>query len=354
MLKRDILKNLSISILTLLCLTGLLLFIFRDNMADISAAIEKLSFLNILCLIILGSVYDLLDGLAYLLLIKNVMPAFRYRQALEVTYLGVFGKVSSFAAGAFPMQAYYLHRCGIELGHSAGIKALNYVIHKTSIVLYASVMLLAGGQWICIAAPDITGYLLSGYAICVAVIVILILLCTWKRAYMFALWLLRKLPDYGKWQRFAQKTQKQLEYMYMETTACLQNKKRLLAVILINLIKLGAYCAVPYVCMHMLGENMLGLLQIEMLTAIMFLIAGAIPNVAGMGPIEAVFFLMYKPILGNALTSSALILFRVATYYSPFVISVFVFLIVQRRMLSQNRNKEQRASDNLGRNKEDS
>lgn len=269
-------------------------------------------------------------------------------------YLGVFGKVLSFAAGAFPMQAYYLHRCGIELGHSAGIKALNYVIHKTSIVLYASVMLLAGGQWICTAAPDITGYLLSGYAICVAVIVILILLCTRKRAYMFALWLLRKLPDYGKWQRFAQRTQKQQEYMYMETTACLQNKKRLLAVILINLIKLGAYCAVPYVCMHMLGENMLGLLQIEMLTAIMFLIAGAIPNVAGMGPIEAVFFLMYKPILGNALTSSALILFRVATYYSPFVISVFVFLIVQRRMLSQNRNKEQRASDNLGQNKENS
>ena len=96
----------------------------------------------------------------------------------------------------------------------------------------------------------------------------------------------------------------------------------------------------PHACIRMLGGTEISLLHTELLTALTLLIAGAIPNIAGIGPTEAGFFLMFNPLLGNAMTASSLLLFRIAAYYFPFLVSVIVFLIVQTRWISKSSSKE--------------
>ena len=70
------------------------------------------------------------------------------------------------------------------------------------------------------------------------------------------------------------------------------------------------------------------------------LLSGAIPNIAGIGPTETGFFLMFNPLMGNARTASSLLLFRIATYYFPFLVSVIVFLLIQIRLLARGSSGE--------------
>ena len=338
--KRDILKKIAASVATILCLSAVLGLIFRDNLADIFDAFKVLSWVDILCLLGMGVSYQLLDGLACLILVRTVNPAFSYRQSLEVIYLGVFGKMSTFGAGTIPMQACHLHRCGVEIGQGVGIMTFSYVLHKGSILLYASVLLRFEGAWVRSALPSLHSYLIAGYLLCLAIIGGLLLLCTWDRAHGFALWLVAKIPDpKGTWAARKQAIQQQLNCLHRETTAILRNKKVVLLVTLTHLSKLAILCAVPCASLRILGENSISPLHGELLTALLLLLASVVPNVAGIGPTEAVFLLIFSPLLGSTVTMSALLLFRIATYYMPFITSIAVFLTVRIKVLAQAREK---------------
>lgn len=63
----------------------------------------------------------------------------------------------------------------------------------------------------------------------------------------------------------------------------------------------------------------------------MHMIANALPNVAGIGPAEFSFLLVLSHYLAGGKLSSALVLYRTATYFFPFMVSIFVSLAVQRR-----------------------
>lgn len=339
-----VLQKIGVSLATLAGLTVLLLVLFRDNLGDFAAALAALSPVDALCLLAMGLLYQLMDSLICYRLIHCVQPAFRYRQAVEVTFLGVFGNVSTFAAGSVPMQAYYLRRCGVDPGRGVGIMTLEYVLHKASMVLFATAALLAEGRWLRRGVPNIHGYILAGYAICTAIICAMVLLCTWGRAHQAGVWLLDRLPRRGKWAVRRQSLREQLDCLYAEARATLGRRRVVLTVFALNFVKLALFCAVPRVCTWALGDARLTLGHTEVLTALMLLIAGAIPNVAGMGPTEFAFFLLYRPLLADT-AASALLLFRLSTYYFPFLLSVGFFLTIQLRLLGRRADEPQRAGE---------
>lgn len=344
--KRDILKKITVSVITLTGLTAILGLLFRDNLEDIALAFRALSLPDILWLFVLGASYQMLDAVACLLLVRTTFPTFPYRRAIEVIYLGVFSKKSTLGVGIVPVQAYYLHRCGIEVGQGVGTMTFSYVLHKAAVLLTASVLLLLGGKWLRSAIPGLHAYLVAGYLICFGIILVLLLLCVWNKAHDFAVWSVGKLPEQGKWTERKCTLQIQLDHLYYGTATFLKNKKIVLAAFLIHTVKLLILCAVPHACVRMLGVTGISLMHMELLTALILLIAGALPNIAGIGPTEAGFFLMFNPLLGNAMTASSLLLFRIATYYFPFLVSVIVFLIVQIRLISKGSSKEVKKNEN--------
>jgi uncharacterized membrane protein YbhN (UPF0104 family) len=52
-----------------------------------------------------------------------------------------------------------------------------------------------------------------------------------------------------------------------------------------------------------------------------------------MGPAEFAFLLLFSASMSSAQVSSALVLFRTATFFFPFLVSAVVFFFVQKRMV---------------------
>lgn len=214
-----------VSGLTLALIFVAIILVFRDVLPDIVKDLSTVPFWGVLLLLALGFAYEVMESVLCLVIIHHKKPDCTFIDALRVTFLGVFGNITTLGAGTLPMQSFYLYRRGLDAGSGLGIMASEYVLHKISVLIYATVAL------------------------------------------------------------------------------------------------------------RLVGCTALNFAQAQLLASLMLLITSALPNVAGVGPMEFAFLLLFAPWADTAIASSALVLYRVATYFFPFLLSVIVFLREEKKSL---------------------
>ena len=154
------------------------------------------------------------------------------------------------------------------------------------------------------------------------------LVCTWRRVQRAALWCVGRLPNSEKWAGRKKKLRDQLEALYTESQALLRDRPRCGKVLALNAVKLFILFSIPYACMEVLKVPGPAFGQMQLLTALMFLITSVLPNVAGVGPAEFAFLLIFSPCVGEPAAALALVLYRAATYYAPFLVSALSFCTI--------------------------
>lgn len=323
-------KKIVLNVITIMILLIVLYLVFHKDFQAIRVCISNISVYSLLLLIGTGIVYQLLDAAVCFALIHPRLPSFQYKQAVEVIYLGVFGKVATSAAGTIPLQSYYLYRHGMKVGNGIGSMILQYVFHKAAVFLYAGFMVLLHGSWLKAAIPELTKYIYPGLAVCALIIVFLVLLCTWAPIQQLLLWLIGKLPDTDKWNRRKEAWTGNLEILYAESKEMLRDRACCRNVMLFNFLKLFWLFIIPYLCLKALGVSGLNFGNTQTVAAMMLLLMGVLPNVSDAGSAEIAFLLLFTPLVGRVSAFSALILYRVATYFFPFLLSIGVFLKIRK------------------------
>lgn len=329
-------KTVAISVATILLLSLLVFWVFRGHYQEILQNIRAVSIPKFLLLLGMGVAYQMLESAVCVTLVRRRLPMFSFRRATEVVFLGVFGNVSTLSAGTIPMQSYYLHRCGLMAGSGVSTMTLEYVFHKSSVLAYTTVMLLLQGRWLGDTGRGLSRYMLLGYGICALIIVVLLLLCTWDKVQWLASWVIDHLPNTEKWESRKQLWKTNLTALYSESHQMLRDGRCLIEVMAWNALKLCCLYSIPFLAAKILGISGPSFWQVQLLTALMHLISNALPNVAGVGPVEFAFVMIFSHYMEYAQASSTLILYRVATFFFPFILSVFVFLHVQNRVLNDS------------------
>lgn len=161
----------------------------------------------------------------------------------------------------------------------------------------------------------------------------LTLLYTWDRVLKLVLMLLGKLPHTPKWDVRREKWANSLTELNREAKKVLLVPSIRVKGIAVSLVKLFVLYSIPYAALRLVGCTALNFAQAQLLASLMLLITSALPNVAGVGPMEFAFLLLFAPWADTAIASSALVLYRVATYFFPFLLSVIVFLREEKKSL---------------------
>lgn len=324
-------KNLWAGLAMLIFLPLLVFWVFRDDYQEIWNNIRQAPAGGLLLLLGLGVVYQLLESAAGLTLIRSQLPDFRFWQAVEVTFLGVFANVATFSAGIIPLQSWYLYRHGLTAGSGAGTMTLEYTFHKCTILIYAAAMLLLQGRWLAGQDAGLARWLLLGYGVCALIITGLLLLCAWGRVQRLACWGIDRLPGTGKWGVRKAAWKSNLSALHAQSRRLLRDRERLARVLAWNSLKLFCLYLTLFLSLRMAGVPALSLWRVQLLGGLMHIIVSALPNIAGMGPAEVSFWLIFSRYMECGQLSSALILYRTATFFVPFALSIAVFLAVQRR-----------------------
>lgn len=314
-------KKTVISLLVLLALTCIIVFTFKDHWAEITAALAQLSVWQVLAVLAVGISYPLLEGCVAWVIVRSRLPQFTLRQGLDVGWCGTFGNV-------------------VTLGPGAGLMTLEYVFHKSTVLLYATVMLLLQRRWLAANTTGVMRYLPMAYAVVAVIIVALVLLCVSPLVQNLARWLLGFLPKTEKWQQRRADWLEQLEVLSTESRRLLADKPRCLKIFALQALKLFGLFCLPYLCIRFMGLSPLGFWQVQLLTSLMLFVSNALPNVAGMGSIETAFLLVFGSFLERGEVMSLLMLYRIASYYVVFAASAVGFFIAQRHLAQMEPPKE--------------
>lgn len=188
-----------VSALTLALVFALVILIFHDALPGIGKNLRAVPLWGVLLLLALGFAYEAMESAVCLVIIHHKKPDCTLTDALRVTFLGVFGNIATMGAGTLPMQSYCLYRRGLDAGSGLGIMASEYVLHKISVLLYATAALLLGGEWLRGGANGLARYILIGYAIGALIVLALTLIYTWDRVLALVLRLLDGLLHKPKW-----------------------------------------------------------------------------------------------------------------------------------------------------------
>lgn len=325
-------KKSVLSLLVLLALTGVLVLLFKDHWSEILSALSQLSFWQVLLVLAVGLSYPVLEGVVAWVIVRSRIPDFKLWQGLDTAWCGTFGNVITLGAGAVPMQTYYLYHCGLPVGPGVGLMTLEYVFHKTTVLLYATVMLLFQHPWLAANTSGVLNYLPLAYVVVAAIIAALVLVCVSPLIQKLARWLLGRLPKTEKWQQRRTSWQEQLDILGEESRRLLADKPRCVLLLALQTLKLFGLFCLPYLCIRFMGFSPLSFAQVQLLTSLMLFLSNALPNVAGMGSIETAFLLVFGSFLSQGETMSVLMLYRIASYYAVIAVSAIGFFIAQKHM----------------------
>lgn len=326
-------KNLWTGLGMLILLPLLVFWVFRGHYQEIWDNIRTVRTGKLLILLGLGIAYQMLEAAAGLTLIRSRLPDFSFRRAVEVTFLGVFANVATFSTGIIPIQSWYLYRCGLAAGSGASIMTLEYTFHKCTILVYTTVMLVLQGRWLAGQDSGLARWLLMGYGVCALIIAGLLLLCAWERVQKLACLGIGRLPDAGRWAERKRRWRTGLAALHAQSRRLLRDRKRLCRVLVWNSLKLFCLYLTLFLSLQAVGGPDLSLWRVQLLGGMMHIIVSALPNLAGMGPAELSFWLIFSRYMEYGQLSSALILYRTATFFFPFALSAALFPMIQRRMM---------------------
>lgn len=320
---------LSLGVLALL--TGIVVFIFREHWTEISEALSRLTLGQGLLALAVGLSYPLLEGVSSWLIVRSRLSHFPLLQGIDNAWMGTFGNVVGLGAGSVPFQTWYLHRRGLDVGPGVGLMTLQYVFHKTTVLLYATVMLLLQHRWFAANTSGVMNYLPMAYAVVAVIIVALVLVCVSPLIQRLARWALGYLPRTDSWQTRREKWLEQLDTLGTESRHLLADKGRCIQIFALHTLKLFLMYTLPYLCIRFMGLPCgLSFWQVQLLASLMLFLSNALPNVAGMGSIETAFLLVFGAFLTRGETMSVLMLFRIATYYVVVAVSAVGFFFAQK------------------------
>ena len=280
----------------------------------------------------LGLTYPILEGCVSYVIVRGRLPRFTLQQGLDNAWSGTFGNVVTLGAGAVPFQTWYLYRCGLPAGKGVGLMTLQYVFHKTTVLLYATGMLLFQHAWLSANTTGVLKYLPMAYAVVALVIVTLVLVCVSPLIQNLARWLMQFLPKTEKWQQRRADWLEQLDVLGIESRLLLADKARCVQLFALQALKLFLLFCLPWLCIRFMQLSPLSFARVQLLTSLMLFVSNALPNVAGMGSIETAFLLLYSSFLPSGEVMSVLMFYRIASYYFVFAASAVGFFLAQRRL----------------------
>lgn len=297
---------------------------FHDSWGDILVQIKNAGKQLLLVLFLLGNLYIVLDGMVFCYMIRRNHEPCSVLQAIRLSYMVVFFNVTTFAAGTKPAQIYYLYRQNHTApGKGFGMLTMEYVSHKLTIVLYAMVMLCFYGSSILDQLGDSWIYLPAGFGISFVILIFLVTFCVTER---FVPWLSRLSGRIKKekWKAKAEKVLLQLEEFSKVGRVFAKDKRGWMELIVLNGLKMTCLYLIPMTAAYAVTKERLPLSVGGCIAyaSVMQLLIGVIPTSGGTGSTELVFMLLFGRMLGKAACGAAMILYRMATYYVPFLVSI--------------------------------
>ena len=264
-------------------------------------------FLVFSCLAML--IYCMLEALNLMRTLKRLDTDTTYFKCLKYAFIGVFfSAITPAASGGQPMQVYYMHKDGLDIGHSS-----------LALIFYHSYLSIG-----------LRIFFVIGVGLNIIALALLLISIFSKKLsnglVNFAIKIMTKL----KLKKLDEKTQKlrdSLEKYQVSAKYIRNNVPYILKTIGITIIQMIVYYSIPYYTYRALGLSGDSYIKILCLQSMLYATVSGIPSPGAVGVTEGAFVTLFASIIPNKLLNGAVLLNRGISFYLMAAISSIVVLI---------------------------
>ena len=299
-----------------------IIYTFRDSAVPVFEQLCHTSWKVIAGVCILSVLYEFVEAYITYTMAKMYNPEYRYSWGFGNAWYCAFYRLATLGSGTGVAAAYNLHKHGIGFAEGMGLYAIQYAIHKIAIAVLSCILFLVQFGFMYSNYHKYGWQLISGYALTVLITLLLIVFCCSKK---FHYLLYRILNHFNKKQNGAlQDKVDQLKTessgMEIATKKLFHNYWLVIFLLIVTMIKLCTWYAIPYVIVKGSGITDMTLLHALGVTTLSVMLAAVIPTPAGIGSTEFVFMMLLGEIVGNGIAGSTVLIYRFATFILPFII----------------------------------
>lgn len=323
-------KNLNIFIIIILTII-VLYFSLKDNYKEILNLLFQAKIGWILIGYLLVFIYTFLKSVVT----KEIINSFKEYGVIKTLKLQLmtffFNAVTPFSSGGQPFQIYVLNKNNLSLAAATNIVVQETIIHQIalSIILLITILL---NMVLNIYNLDfsIAILLLIGFLFNAITIIFLFILAYGKKIdskfIKIIISVLYKIKIIKKKEEKIEKLEKHILEFNIASKNLLNNKKRFIKLIFINVLAIVCLYLAPLVILFSLGEyqRFNGITSI-VLVSFVSIISCYVPLPGGTIGEEYLFNLFFGIYVNNPVLNSLMILWRLVTYYLPMIVGAIIF-----------------------------
>lgn len=324
----------ALNLLLLVGILGVMYFFVRNSMMEILAGLRETSFLVVLLVMGLGTLYLVIEGRTVKEIAVTFQPEFTTKAGfLTVCYSG-FYRIVTFGAGTLISEVNFYRKNGLQLSQGVGVTTLHMVMYKFAILTYAIAGLIIQFSLFYDNAPNMIWVILAGIVIVFLIIAALLALSVSINIQVFFVIVSNKLFKSAALRGIVDKCNTQIYSLRETVNAIITDRTAFLRIYLWNLLKMLPWYVIPYVILVVQHPEIDFLLTLSFISFAVVL-SGVIPTPAGIGSFEFIYMLLFGPLVGTVDAASSMLLYRLVTFIWPFIIGFAYVMKEKRKDISQ-------------------
>lgn len=252
----------------------------------------------------------------------------------------VFGYLTPGQVGAAPAQIVRLAKAGLSPGDASAIQLTRFFIYQSAVTIFGTLMLIVKFPYFKSIYGNVT--LIAALALCVHLGIMAMLV-----GLIFFPNLIRRIAGFGirllsqrmhvikNPQKATDAVEDQISQYATSVHAATHHVGVMVSAIVITIIQIVCIYTIPHFVLLSFGVSDTDTFTDIAAAAFVQLILTAVPLPGGTGGAEGGFALFFGPVLGD-LTSTAVVLWRLITFYLPVIVS-FPLIAVKSSVSPQER-----------------
>lgn len=331
-------KKICINLITIVVVVCLVLIVSLNYDFDtIINHIINMKFLWFIIAIIVMLVSRLIIGICSYMMVKINGERVSIGKMIQINYIiPFFHGITPFSGGGQPMEIYYLHNEGISKTKSTNIVLQNFILFQSALIILSLIAVLYNYLFKLFPSDSfMRGLVTLGFVINFLVLLFSYMLSFSKRANKFilnkGLSFLSKIKIVKNVDTIREKLNNYINKFYTSATFLKKQKRKVLIVLLLNVISLIVQYSVPYVVGIGMGVNNLSFMMMMVATTYVMIIGSFVPIPGGTGGIEYGFVYFVGYIINDVgLVTAIMLVWRLISYYLSMVFGA-VSLIFYRK-----------------------
>ncbi len=310
-------------------------FLVTDGITALKQIFRSLQYPWLLLALVFVAVQWFFDAAGLQVLLCQHQPKRRFFPTFVTTMVGVlYSALTPSATGGQPMQIISLTKQGVDTGTASSVILIKTVLYQIAITLFALAMVVLELPFFQEKVSSFSFIVLFAMAISVMFIASLLLFIInqkfTRRLGHGLVHLLHSLKLCRDEQRLHEKLDGQFVQFFISAKTLSSSWKRCLGVVILILLQLTCYFVVPYCLYRSFGLQGVPVVRLIAATTFVYFASMFVPVPGASGGAEGSFYLFFAPFFPAGAIASAMLLWRLMTYYGAIIVG-FVFSAMDRR-----------------------